>query len=94
MSPTIEHDALVTALTHHLCDAWGWLADEPEALRLAQNLAAAAPDLVKGTRVTPATLFAALTGRDLDQPAASSPDDLFAETVDGVAQVTDLPARR
>lgn len=52
--------ALASRVTDRLTEAWGWPADEPEAVRLGVNIARAASLLVAGTRATPTDVLDAL----------------------------------
>lgn len=53
-------------VTKRLTDAWEWLPDEPEAVRLGVNFAQAAALLVAGTSTTPDTLLDALIDASKD----------------------------
>lgn len=50
-------------ITEHLCQTWGWLPDEPEAIRLGENLARLLPDAVAGTNTSPDSLIRTLLHR-------------------------------
>jgi len=50
-------------ITEHLCEVWGWLPDEPEAVRLGENLAALLPQAVAGTNTSVDSLLGTLLHR-------------------------------
>jgi hypothetical protein len=59
----IDHDerqrwaAIIAA---HLCETWGWLPDEPEALQLGMNIAYSLEQLTFNTRTSPEALLQGL----------------------------------
>lgn len=52
-------------MTKHICDAWGWQYDEPEAAVLAANLVFNLEILVAGTRTSPQAMLEALLSNEL-----------------------------
>lgn len=68
-SPVKPDAAVAARVTKRLTDAWGWLPNEPEAMRLGANFARSAYLLVAGTRTTPDRLLDAL----IDGPVVAAP---------------------
>jgi len=47
-------------IANHLCDSWGWMRGEPEAIRLGLNLASHLEALVVNTNTSPEALLQGL----------------------------------
>lgn len=55
--PQQIHADASARILDHICEVWGWQHDEPEAIILADQLAAALFTAVENTRTQPTTLL-------------------------------------
>ena len=61
----------------HLCEVWGWLPDEPEALDLGNRAASALTHAVAGSRTSADSLISTL----LCIPSGKAPQEVYARAL-------------
>lgn len=69
-----EHGERIAA---HLCEVWGWLPDEPEALDLGNRAASALTHAVAGSQTSADSLISTL----LCIPSGKAPQEVYAQAL-------------